>query len=140
MAFSCPVSKSDLLIINYIHQKLTLSEAISQETFIKIHGTSFLNITLTQTFSVNTGKAAEETPDPRRALSYTFLHMCSVMSDFCNPRDWAARLLCPWDFQARILEQIAISFSTGSSKPRDWTRLLHWVTWKAYHVLIHYQV
>ena len=89
LAFSCPVSKSDLLTINYIHQKLTLSEAIAQETFIKIHSTSFLNIILTQAFSVNTGKATEEeTPDPRRALPYTFLHMRSVMSDFCNPRDW----------------------------------------------------
>ena len=44
-------------------------------------------------------------------------------------------------FQARILEQIAISFSKGSSQPRDWTHvsyasyigrqiLYHWVTWK----------
>jgi len=29
---------------------------------------------------------------------------------------WTARLLCPWNFQARILEWIAISFSRGSSK------------------------
>ena len=28
--------------------------------------------------------------------------------------------------QARILESVAISFSRGSSQPRDWTRLLHW--------------
>ena len=116
LAFSCPVSKSDLLTINYIHQKLTLSEAIAQETFIKIHSTSFLNIILTQAFSVNTGKATEEeTPDPRRALPYTFLHMRSVMSDFCNPRDWP-----PWDFQ---VEQIAISFFKGSSRPREWTQV-----------------
>ena len=121
LAFSCPISKSDLLTINYIHQKLTLSEAITQETFIKIHSTSFLNIILTQAFSVSTGKATEEeTPDPRRALPYTLLHMCSVMSDFCNPRDWPARLLCPWDFQ---VEQIAISFSRGSFRPREWTQV-----------------
>ena len=30
-----------------------------------------------------------------------------------------ARLLCPWGFQARILEGIAISSSRGSSRPRD---------------------
>ena len=29
----------------------------------------------------------------------------------CNPRDSHVRLLCPWRFQARILEGVAISFS-----------------------------
>ena len=29
-----------------------------------------------------------------------------------------ARLLRPWDFQARILESVAISFSMGSSPPQ----------------------
>ena len=41
--------------------------------------------------------------------------------------------------QARILEWVAISFSRGSSRPRDWTRiscigrqiLYHWATWEA---------
>ena len=40
--------------------------------------------------------------------------------------------------QARILEWVAISFSKGSSRPRDWTRvscfgrwiLCHWATWE----------
>ena len=54
----------------------------------------------------------------------------SVMSDSL----WPHGLLCPWtslsmDFfvhgllQARILEQVAISFSRGSSWPRDQTRV-----------------
>ena len=30
-----------------------------------------------------------------------------------------ARLLCPWNFQARILEWVAISYSKGSSRPRS---------------------
>ena len=30
-------------------------------------------------------------------------------------------LLCPWDFQASTLEWVAISFSRGSSRPRDQT-------------------
>ena len=42
-------------------------------------------------------------------------------------------------FQARILECVAISYSRGSSWPRDWTYipwigryiLYHWATWKA---------
>ena len=29
------------------------------------------------------------------------------------------RLLCPWDFLARILEWVAIPFSRGSSRPRE---------------------
>ena len=34
---------------------------------------------------------------------------------------WLTRLHCPWDFQARILEWVAISFCRGSSRPRDGT-------------------
>ena len=32
---------------------------------------------------------------------------------------WPARLLCPWNFQARILEWVVISLSRGSSPPGD---------------------
>ena len=40
--------------------------------------------------------------------------------------------------QARILERVAVSFSRGLSRPRDWTRiscigrriLYHWATWE----------
>ena len=46
-------------------------------------------------------------------------------------------------FQARILEWVAISYSKGSSQPRDWTCIssvsctgkqifYHWVTWEAW--------
>ena len=31
----------------------------------------------------------------------------------------------PWILRARILEWVAISFSRGSSRPRDWTRVSH---------------
>ena len=34
---------------------------------------------------------------------------------------WLTRLHCPWDFQTRILEWVAISFCRGSSRPRDGT-------------------
>ena len=51
--------------------------------------------------------------------------------------------------QPRILEWVAISFSRGSSWPRDWTHiscisyigkqiLYHWVIWEAYNVYICY--
>ena len=33
------------------------------------------------------------------------------------------RLLCPWDFQARILEWVAIPSAKGSSPPRDGTQV-----------------
>ena len=64
---------------------------------------------------------------------------------FCNPMDYSlpGSSVCGI-FQARILEQIAISFSKGSSQPRDRTHvsyascisrqiLYHWVTWKIIH-------
>ena len=47
---------------------------------------------------------------------------CSVMSNSLQPHGlYPTRLLHPWDFQARVLEWVAISFSRGSSQPRDWT-------------------
>ena len=73
--------------------------------------------------------------------------MCSVVSiTLCNPTDCsppsssACRI-----FQARMLEWVAISYSRGSSRPRDWTHisciscfgrwiLYHCVTWEAQEV------
>ena len=50
------------------------------------------------------------------------------------------RLVRPWNFQARVLEWVAISFSRGSSWPRDRTQVSHiagrhftlWITWQVY--------
>ena len=46
-----------------------------------------------------------------------------------------SRLFCPWDYPGKKLEWVAISFSIGSSQPRDqrfisckWI-LYHWTTW-----------
>ena len=60
---------------------------------------------------------------------------CSVMSDSLQPRGLQpTRLLHPWNspgssihgiLQARVLEWVAISFSRGSSQPRDWTWISH---------------
>ena len=48
--------------------------------------------------------------------------VCSVMSDSCNPMDCSPPGSSEHEiFQARILEQVAISFSRGSSRPRDRT-------------------
>ena len=49
-----------------------------------------------------------------------FAQSCPTL---CNPhRLQPARLLCPWNSQARILEWVAISFSRGSSLPGDRTQ------------------
>ena len=49
---------------------------------------------------------------------------CSVMSDSLRPHGLEpARLLCPPNLQARILEWVAISFSKGSFRPRDRTHV-----------------
>ena len=63
-----------------------------------------------------------------------------LVAKFCPTLATATRLLCPWDFQARTLEWVAISFSRGSSRPRDQTcvsctggRILyHWTTREAH--------
>ena len=50
------------------------------------------------------------------------LLLCSVMSDPLRPRRLQpARLFCPWIFQARILEWVAVSFFSRSSQLRDQT-------------------
>ena len=54
----------------------------------------------------------------------------------CDPMDWPVRLPCPWDFQATILEWVAMPSSRGSSQPRDRTQVssnaggffTHWAT------------
>ena len=42
---------------------------------------------------------------------------------FATPWTVPARLLHPWDFQARLLEWVAIPFSRGSSRLRDQTQV-----------------
>ena len=52
----------------------------------------------------------------------------SVMSDSLWPHGLEpARLLCPWDSPARILEWTIIPFFRGSSQPQNWT----WVSYIA---------
>ena len=45
-----------------------------------------------------------------------------------------ARLLCPWDFPGRILEWVTISFSRGSSQPRDRTHVSCICRWFLYQL------
>ena len=41
-------------------------------------------------------------------------------------------------FQARILERVAISYSRGSSQPRDGTQVLHLLNWQADFLPLHH--
>ena len=65
---------------------------------------------------------------------YDFIGVC-VHSDAPNSllpyRLQPARLLCPWDFQARILEWVAISSSRGFPTQGSYLYLLHLLHWQA---------
>ena len=74
-----------------------------------------------------------------------FVRACSVVSDSLRLHGLYVVFQAPLSmefFQARILEQVVISFSRGSSWPRDWTHiscvscigrqiLYHWTTREA---------
>ena len=54
-----------------------------------------------------------------RKISCMCAQLCPTL---CNPMDCSPPgSFCPWNFPARILEWVAISFSRGSSWPRDLT-------------------
>ena len=65
------------------------------------------------------------------ALSCVWLSISSEL--------WPARFLCPWDSPGSPLEWIAIPFSRGASRPRNWTQVsciagrcfTDWATWEA---------
>ena len=67
------------------------------------------------------------------------LTLCNPMH--CSPPGFSVHDI----LQARILEWVAISFSRGSSQPRDWTQVscigggffTMWATREAPHVIIH---
>ena len=79
--------------------------------------------------------------------THIHIHCCWLVAKFCDPMD------CSWPgssvsriSQARILKWVAISFSNGSSQPKEWTcvscisrRIIyHWATREAHtHIYIH---
>ena len=68
--------------------------------------------------------------------------------DFCSPMDCSPQGSSAHGiFQARMLEQVAISYSRGSSQPRDWTYIFSvsciasrfftiWATREAQHIIL----
>ena len=52
----------------------------------------------------------------------TIMRACSVVPDSCDPMDYSTQSSPVHGvFQARILQWVAISYSRGSSWPRDWS-------------------
>ena len=52
----------------------------------------------------------------------TSVHSAQSCPTLCDPMDWGPSGSCVHGIlQARILEQVAISYSRGCSPPRDWT-------------------
>ena len=73
-------------------------------------------------------------------MDVVVVYLLSCVQIFCDLMDCSPLASSVHGIlQARILEWVAISFSRGSSQPRDWTcisyigrRILyHWVTWEA---------
>ena len=63
------------------------------------------------------------------AAVYVVVYSLSRVWLFCNSMECSLPgFSAHWIFQARILEWFVITFSRGSSQPRDWIRmhLLHW--------------
>ena len=65
------------------------------------------------------------------------LQLCHILFD---TMDCTARLLCPWDSPGRNTGVSCISFSRGSSLPRDWTHISYiscigrWVLHRQHHL------
>ena len=66
---------------------------------------------------------------------HVLIHFSHVLL-FATPWTVAPRLLCPQDFPEKILEQVAISSSRGSSWLRDWT-CIPYSSWSGRWVLYH---
>ena len=84
-------------------------------------------------------------------IIHIYIHICaswSVMPESSWPHGLSpARLLCPWNFQARTLEWVANVYFRSSSRPRDGTHgsclscfrrqiMYHCATWGA-HIYVH---
>ena len=52
---------------------------------------------------------------------------------------WPAKLLCPWDFPGKNTKRVTISFSRGSSQPKDQTHLSS-VSCIGRQILFHYAI
>ena len=67
-----------------------------------------------------------------RTYWYMNSSLLSCVQLFCDPMNCSpSGSSVHGTSHARILEQVAISFSRGSSRPRDGTRLLHLLDWHA---------
>ena len=66
--------------------------------------------------------------------NHSFMRACSVVSNFCDPMDCNPLVSSVHGIlQARILEWVVISFSRGSSQPRNQTQVSCIGKWILYH-------
>ena len=100
----------------------TLSTKFHQHRCIGLRFLKIKDKMKTATYQLRTGK------EKQTSTPFTIgLHACSVapvVSDSCNPMDCSLPGFSVHGvLQASILEWVAISFSRGSSWPRDWTQV-----------------
>ena len=84
-------------------------------------------------------QAGIDEPGSSTVCAQLRLTLCNPMD--CRPLGSSVHGI----LQARILEHVAISYSKGSSGPRDWTHvsclgrgiLYHWATWEASSTIVH---
>ena len=91
---------------------------------IKGRGNGLLGETSVILFNVTKDHQNKLLPTQHTCLASTmYLARCQALAG-CNPMDCGPPGFSVQEiFQARVLELIAISFSRGSSRPRDWTRV-----------------
>ena len=78
-------------------------------------------------FGVKKREAFRKTSSLQLLIVEHVLRHSVVLVSLCPHGLQPTRLLCSWISQARILEWVSISFSRGSSQPRDGTQGLLWL-------------
>ena len=88
---------------------------ISEIECIELGNTQFLSVNITITLMITKGESQESESE----VSQSCRTLCSAMD--CSLPDFSIRGI----FQARVPEWVAISFTRGSSWPRDQTQVFH---------------
>ena len=97
---------------NAIYQEVNKKKSLNRETFVRKYG----EVEGEHIWKAYWLKRSHNTPVSEVSQRLLLLFSGSVMSHcFVSP----ARFLCPWDFPGKNTEWVAISFSRGSSQPRD---------------------
>ena len=117
-----PVKKTEV-IIPVQAQKLSITRSVKIMHPAEEDTQTVTNLCEKHTISTDTPKSVVTDDTDMDIDTGTLLFNCLVVSGSCNPMDWSSPgSPGPWDFPwTRILEWVTISFSRGSSRPRDRT-------------------